>query len=164
METQDVDGIKPSIRIQNYYITLELDINLDTSAVTGGTQKRQRYQQHGESKWWHKEGIKRSQRDIPFVSHKELEDDLDDLDQPKCCRYGANCILGQCNCIEKKGEQITVIQSLVIHTNDETRQSEDHMKPGLFEIRNFMNSGFAAEKTDWKQNKKRCGWIVENKG
>ncbi len=51
METQDVDGIKPSIRIQNYNITLELDINLDTSAVTGGTQKRQRYQQHGESKW-----------------------------------------------------------------------------------------------------------------
>ena len=123
METQDEDEIKPSIRNKNYYITLELDINLDTSAVMGGTQKQQRYQQHGESKWRHKEGIKRSQRrDIPIVSYKELEDDLDDLDQPKCCRYGANCILGQCNCIEKKGEQIPVIQSLVIHTNDETRQ------------------------------------------
>ena len=31
------------------------------------------------------------------------------------------------------------------------------MKPGLFEIRNFMNSRFAAEKAERKQNKKRCG-------
>ena len=30
----------------------------------------QKYQQHGESKGQHREGIKRSQRDIPIVSYE----------------------------------------------------------------------------------------------
>ena len=53
--------------------------------------------------------IKRSQRDIPVVSYEELEDDIDDLDQPKRFRYGVNCLLGQCNCMEEEGKQTPVI-------------------------------------------------------
>ena len=60
-----------------------------TSDVTR-TQKQQRNQQQRESKWTHREGIKRSQPYIPFVFYKELEEDLDDLDQSKQCGYGAN--------------------------------------------------------------------------
>ena len=44
----------------------------------------------------HKEGIKRSQRDILFVSYEEQEDDLYDLDHPKRSRYVVNRLLGQC--------------------------------------------------------------------
>jgi hypothetical protein len=51
--------------------------------------------------------------------------------------------LGQCNCIEEEGEQIPVTQSPV--------------KPGLFDVRKFMHFLFAAEKSEWKQNKKRYG-------
>ena len=54
---------------------------MDTSHVAG-IQKRQRYQQHGESKCRDREGIKRSQRNIPIVSNKELKDNIDELDQP----------------------------------------------------------------------------------
>ena len=53
--------------------------------------------------------IKRSQRDIPVVSYEELEDDIDDLDQPKRFRYRVNCLLGQCNCMEEEGKQTPVI-------------------------------------------------------
>ena len=102
-------------------------------------------------------GSKRSQRDIPNVSCEELKDDLNELDQPKHCRYGAICVLGQCNCIEEEGEQILVIQSPVIHTNDDPRQSEYYWKPGPFNMMGFMNSLFAAKKTEWKQSKNRCG-------
>jgi len=73
--------------------------------------------------WRIKVVIKRSQRDIPIVPY---EDDLDELDQPKHCRYGANCILGQCNCIEEEGEQVPDMQSPVICANDKPRLSEDH--------------------------------------
>jgi len=59
--------------------------------------------------------------------------------------------------IEEEGEQILVIQSPVIHTNDDPRQSEYHWKPGPFNMMEFMNSLFAAKKTEWKQSKNRCG-------
>ena len=80
METKDVYGVKRSISNMCSDIILEPDINMDTSDITR-TQKRQRYQQQGESKWRHK-GIKRSHKEVPFVSYEELEDNLDDLDQP----------------------------------------------------------------------------------
>ena len=40
------------------------------------------------------------------------------------------------------------------------------MKPGLFDIMEFMNFLFAVEKSEWRQNKNRCvvAKIVENKG
>ena len=80
METQDVYGVKRSISNMCSDIILEPDINMDTSDITI-TQKRQRNQQQEESKWRHK-GIKRSHKEVPFVSYEELEDNLDDLDQP----------------------------------------------------------------------------------
>ena len=53
METQDGDGIEQSVSNPGSHITLEPDINMNTSAVPG-TQKQQRFQQHGESKWRHR--------------------------------------------------------------------------------------------------------------
>ena len=47
------------------------------------TSIRQRNQQQGEFKLRCWEGIKRSQGDIRFVSYEELEDNGQDLDQPK---------------------------------------------------------------------------------
>ena len=55
---------------------------MDASELTG-TQKQQRNQQQGETKWRQREGIKRSQLDILFISYEDPEDNLDDLDQPK---------------------------------------------------------------------------------
>ena len=89
METQDRDGVKQSISNTGSDIIVEPYINMFTSDVTR-TQKQQRNQQQRESKWTHREGFKRSQPYIPFVFYKELEEDLDDLDQSKQCRYGAN--------------------------------------------------------------------------
>ena len=55
---------------------------MDASELTG-TQKQQRNQQQGETKWRRREGIKRSQLDILFISYEDPEDNLNDLDQPK---------------------------------------------------------------------------------
>ena len=75
-------------------------------------------------------------------------DEMDELDHPESCKYRFNCVLWQCNCIEEECEQILVLQSLVIRTNDEAKQ---------FNIIKFMNSLFTVEKAEWKQNKNRCG-------
>ena len=57
---------------------------MDTSAAPAA-QKLQGDQQNIVVKWRHREGIKRSQRDIPFILYKDPEDDLDELDQSKRC-------------------------------------------------------------------------------
>ena len=47
--------------------------------------KRQAPVMQSETKWRHREGIKRNWRDRPDVSYEELENDLDELDKPKRC-------------------------------------------------------------------------------
>jgi len=59
METQEGDGIKLSVSNPDSDIIPEPDTNMDTSDITG-TQQQQIYQQHWESKWRYREGIKRS--------------------------------------------------------------------------------------------------------
>lgn len=81
--TQDGDRAEWSISNTGSDIILKPDINIDTSDITK-TQKRQGNQQQGYSKKWRqRQGIKRSQQDMPFVSYEEPKDDLNDLDQPK---------------------------------------------------------------------------------
>jgi len=60
--------------------------------------KRQGTGIQGEAKRRHREGIKRSRRSRPEVAYEELEDDLDELDEPKRCRWNINCIFTPCNC------------------------------------------------------------------
>ena len=60
--------------------------------------KRQAPVMQSETKWRHREGIKRNRRDMPEVSYEELEDDLDELDEPKRCRQSINCISKPCSC------------------------------------------------------------------
>ena len=52
---------------------------MDTSTALVA-QKQQGPQQNNVANWHHREWIKRSQRDIPFVYYEELNDDLDELD------------------------------------------------------------------------------------
>jgi len=52
---------------------------MDTSTAPAA-QKLQGDQQNIVVKWRHREGIKRSQRDIPLILYKDPEDDLDELD------------------------------------------------------------------------------------
>ena len=127
----------------------ELDIDIDR-AIDPVTQKRKRNQQHGESKWIHREGIKRSQRDIPVFSYEEIKEDTDELDQPKHCRYGANCILGQCNCMEEEWEQVPVHRWSQCYAS---KQPESSMKPGKFDIGAFVPALFSDERIGWKQNR-----------
>ena len=84
METPNLDGIEWSILHSNSGIIPEPDIDMDTSTALVA-QKQQGPQQNNVANWHHRELIKRSQRDIPFVYYEELNDDLDELDQSKCC-------------------------------------------------------------------------------
>ena len=43
-----------------------------------------------------------------MISYEEMEDDMDELNQLKCCKYGVNCTLGQYNCIKEELEQVPV--------------------------------------------------------
>jgi hypothetical protein len=73
--------------------TMETEIKQDVL-------KRQGTEIQGEAKRRHREGIKRSRRSRPEVAYEELEDDLDELDEPKRCRWNINCISTPCNCKE----------------------------------------------------------------
>ena len=73
--------------------TMETEIKQDVL-------KRQGTEIQGETKRRHREGIKRSRRSRPEVAYEELEDDLDELDEPKRCRWNINCISTPCNCKE----------------------------------------------------------------
>ena len=64
--------------------TVNTQLNMDTSTAPAA-EKLQGDQQNIVVKWRHREGIKRSQRDIPFILYKDPEDDLDELDQSKRC-------------------------------------------------------------------------------
>ena len=90
-ESQDLIARVTAMLAHNYN-----PVNYERHYHRAGTQKRQTNHQQGESNWRNKEGIKRSQRDILFVSYEEQEDDLYDLDHPKRSRYGVNRLLGQC--------------------------------------------------------------------
>ena len=58
---------------------LEPDINMERD-IGPVTQKRQLEQQHRESKWIHREGIKRSRQNNQIISYEEIADDMDELD------------------------------------------------------------------------------------
>ena len=88
--------------------------------VNPGTQKRQLQQQHNESKWRNREGIKRSQRTNQRISYEECEDDIDEFNQSKHGKYGVNCLLGQCNCSEVERKKFPVLRLPGSHTNDES--------------------------------------------
>ena len=60
--------------------------------------KRHAPETQGETKRRHREGIKRNRRSMPEVAYEELEDDLDEYDEPKRCRWNVNCIFTPCNC------------------------------------------------------------------
>ena len=74
--------------------TMEMEIKQDVL-------KRQGTGIQGETKRRHREGIKKSRRNMPGVAYEELEDDLDELDKPKRCRWNINCFSTPCNCKEK---------------------------------------------------------------
>ena len=107
----------------------------------------------------------RSQRDFPFVSYKEFDNDLDELEH-KPCRYGANCIIRQCNCVREEQGPVPIHYYTSISTKEEQKQSEAVMKSDKFNIREFMYSLFAKDIVEWEQNKNRSGVAenVENEG
>ncbi len=82
---------------------LESDINIEHQILqnTETTEKSATRRILAEMAW--KGSKSMSQRDILFVSYEDLEDNLDDLNKPKRCRYGINCLLGQCNCMKDDG-------------------------------------------------------------
>ena len=83
-----------------------------------------------------------SQQDMPFVSYEEPEDDLDDFNRPKQCRYDFNHLIEQCNCMKEERKQTPAIPETL---------DLDCI------VRKFVHLIFAADKEEWKRNKKNGG-------
>jgi len=90
--------LDPAVR--NTAARLEESETMETE-IKQDVLKRQGTGIQVETKRRHREGIKRSRRSMQEVAYEELEDDLDELDEPKRCRWNINCIFTPCNCKEK---------------------------------------------------------------
>ena len=95
-----------------------------------------------------REGIKRNRRDMPEESYEELEDDLDELDEPERCRQSINRISKPCNCTAET-QPIEKQQTLNLQPNG-TVHTAEHRRGA---VKDYNHDGTAASTTHEQDQK-----------